>query len=158
MIIGNKETIAFELFDYSDGLLNMKFHLGNKLISDEPVYVPTYNTSLQKILEQLNAETIKNDRLRGLTPIELVKTLESERDSNESQFFKHLLQIDETIDQYSIYFIIKEEQTQFCWYCWDEDNCNSEHEPNMVYFVTIRTSELISTLKQIVSKLRKEAQ
>jgi hypothetical protein len=156
MIIGNRETISFELSDFTGGLLNINFYLGNRLISDEPIYVPTYCASLEQLLEQLNSGTLKNEHLYGLTPTELVTTLESERNSNESQFFRHLLQIVETIDQYSIYVLETNGTTSFNWYCWDEHNCNSEHQLKEIYSTELPTSDLISTLERLTSELKKE--
>ncbi len=156
MIIGNRETISFELSDFTGGLLNINFYLGNRLISDEPIYAPTYRASLEQLLEQLSSGTLKNEHLYGLTPTELVKILESERNSNESQFFRHLLQIDETIDQYSIYVLETNGTTLFSWYCWDEDNCNSEHQLNEIYSTELLTSELILTLERLTSELNRE--
>lgn len=157
MTIGNKNTLAFELLDYTGGLLNLNFYLGTKLISNEPVYTPTYRVSLEKILEQLNSGTLQNERLNGLTSIELVKTLESERFRSKSQFFRHLLQIDETIDQYVIFLRTQDRLTQFSWYCWDKNNCNPEHVLNEIYGATVPTSQLISTLEQLIVELRKGA-
>lgn len=151
MITGNKETISFELSDFTGGLLNLNFYLGNRLISDEPVYTPTY--SFENFTEQLRTGGLRNEHLNGLNPTEIVKKIEDERDSNEPQFFKHLLQIDETIDQYSIYVLETNGTTHFSW---DEHNCNSEHQLNEIYSTELPTSELISTLERLTSELEKE--
>ena len=154
MIIGNRETICFEISNFTDGLLNINFYLGNKLISNEPVCTPTY--SFKKTLEQLRNGGFRNELLNGLTTEELVKKIEAERDSNESHFFKHLLQLDETIDQYSIYVLETNGTTHFSWYCWDEHNCNSEHELNEIYSTELPTSELTATLELLTSELKKQ--
>ena len=155
MIIGNRKTISFELLDFTGALLNINFYLGNRLISDQPVYIPTY--SFEKSVEQLRTGGLRNEHLNGLTPTEIVKKIEDERDSNEPQFFRHLLQIDETIDQYSIYLLETNGATRFSWYCWDEHNCNSEHQLNEIYSTELSTSELITTLEQLNSELKKVA-
>jgi hypothetical protein len=157
MTIGNRESISFELSNYTDNLLNLNFFLGNKLISNEPVYIPTYSHSFENNLDHLRTGVLKNEQLNGLTPTEIVKKIEDERDSNELQFFNHLLQIDETKDRYSIYVLETNDTTSFHWYCWDEHNCNKEHQLNEIYSTELLTSELTSTLERLISELKKAA-
>ncbi|MEP4531491.1 MAG: hypothetical protein ABJ004_00285 [Cyclobacteriaceae bacterium] len=156
MTIGNRETICFELSNFTGGLLNLNFYLGNKLVTDEPVYAPTYSYSFQRNLERLRIGEFKNDRLNGLTPIQLVRTIETERDSNEPQFFKHLLQIDETIDQFQIYVLETNGLTSFAWYNSNERAFNSEQILNKIYSTELSTSELTSTLERLTFELEKE--
>lgn len=86
----------------------------------------------------------------------MYKTLLKERDSDEPQFFRHLFQLDETIDQYTIFGFQANEMTRFVWTCWDENNCNSEHELNEVYSVELPTKELISTVDELTERLNKQ--
>ncbi|MEQ9102310.1 MAG: hypothetical protein RIF36_24955 [Imperialibacter sp.] len=156
MIIGNRETISFELSGFTGGLLNVNFYLGNRLVTDEPAHAPTYSYSFQKNLARLRIGDFKNQRLNGLTPIQLVRTIETERNSNEPQFFKHLLQIDETIDQFQIYLLETNGLTSFTWYNSNERAFNSEEDYNKIYSTELSTSELTSTLERLNSELEKE--
>ncbi len=154
MTIGKRESISFEFSINSDCLLNIKFHIGNKLVSNESIYTPTYANAFDKILEQLRTGKFKNENFHALSPTEIIKKIEEERDSNEQQFFKHRLQIDESTDQYSIYILEDCETTTFSWYCWDKNNCNSDHQINEIYTMEIPSSELISILELLIFELK----
>jgi hypothetical protein len=93
--------------------------------------------------------------LDELTPEQRFEKLSNEQDSAESQFFKHLFKLDETIDQYNILVFQSNESTDFIWTYWNEDNCNSEHELNQIYSVCIPTVELISWLYKLTDQLKK---
>ena len=153
MVIGKKETIYFVLMDDPGELINIDFYLGQKLISSEPIYTPTYRASMLELIDRIKANDFRNEELFKLSPAETIKVLESERDSNQQQYFKHLLQIDESIDQYYIYAFQNSDEIQLIWNCWDKHNCNSQHQLNKVYSVTMYTSELLSSLSKLCQKL-----
>jgi hypothetical protein len=152
MKIGNKNHISFELMGNNspNELFNLNFYLGSKLISNESVYMPTYILSFQNVLDDIAKEQFKNIKFTGLSPEQAFVKVLKERDSDEPQFFRHLLQLDETIDQYTIFIFQMNEMIRFVWTCWDKNNCNPEHELNMVYAIQFPTEELIlavNTLK-----------
>ncbi|WP_158856385.1 hypothetical protein [Lunatibacter salilacus] len=155
MIIGTRKTVAFELRSIEGGLQNLNFHLGNKLISDEPIYCPTYIASVDQFIARLKIGYYKNENLKSLSPYVIIKNLEAERNSDEPLFFRHLLKLDESIDQYLIYVFERSMLVEIFWYCWDEQRFNSEHELNEVYSITIPTSQLISILVILTSELKK---
>ena len=121
MKIGNKNHISFKLSENnsSDQLSNLSFYLGGKLISNELIYIPTYISLLEIFVDDIENERLKNIKFEDLTSKQVFKTLFEEKDSNEPQFFKHLLRIDETIDQYNIFVFQTNETTRFVWACLD---------------------------------------
>ncbi len=159
MKIGNKNNIAFEIIDenLSKDLWNLNFYLGGKLISNEAVYVPTYHTMFEKFSNQLSKKQFENSKFDRSTLKQQFNTLIKKRDSNENQFFKHLLQIDETIDQYTIFAFQTEVETSLIWICWDEQNCNSDHMVNKIYSVSFLTEELISTINKLTEEMKKQS-
>lgn len=158
MKIGNRNLIAFEIIDenLSKDLWNLNFYLGGKLISNEAVYVPTYLPMFEEFSNQLSNKQFENLKLDHSSSNERFSTLMKERDSNENQFFKHLLQIDETIDQYTIFVFQTELETSLVWTCWDEQNCNSDHKVNEIYSVRFLTEEFISIINQLTEKIKKQ--
>ena len=157
MKIGNKNHIAFEIKDenLSEDLWDLNFYLGGKLISNEAVYIPTYLSILGKFSNQLLRKQFENLECESLSSNQRFNKLMKERDYNENQFFKHLLQIDETIDQYMIFVFQIGSETTFIWNCWDKHNCNSEHELKQIYSVKFLTEELLSTINQLIEKINK---
>jgi len=153
--IGNKNHVSFEFRENNSSkeLLNLHFYLGSKLISDESIYLPTYILSLQNLLDNLRKEQFENTKFEELPSEQCFKMLLKERDSDKPQFFKHLFQLDETIDQYTIFIFQRNETVRFVWICWDENNCNSDHELNMIYTVQFQIKELISTVNKLMKKL-----
>jgi hypothetical protein len=157
MTIGQKKQIAFEL-DFSDRfqeLRNLKFYLGNRLISNESIYVPTYLESFERFTELLINGQFQKGKMKGLTAGQSFERVVNERDSDESQYFNHLLQVDETIDQYIIFVFQSNNFTELVWTCWDEHNCNSDHVLNKVYSTSIKTIELITILNELTNELNK---
>lgn len=153
--IGNKNYISFEFAGNNspNELLDLNFYLGNKLISDEPIYQPTYILSLQNLLDSLTKKQFENLKFEKLSSEQSFVTLMKERDSDETQFFEHLFQLDETIDQYTIFIFQMNEIIRFVWTCWDENRCNSDHELNMIYTVQFQIEELISIVNEFLKKL-----
>lgn len=158
MKIGNRNHIAFEIIDenLSKDLWNLNFYLGGKLISNKAVYVPTYLSMFKEFLNQLSNKQFENLKFDSSSSNQCFNTLIRERGSNENQFSKHLLQIDETIDQYMIFIFQTKLETSFIWTCWDEQNCNSDHKTNEISSVRFLTEELISTVNQLTDKINKE--
>ncbi len=115
MKTGNKNHIAFEIKDenLSKDLWDLNFYLGGKLISNEAVYIPTYLPMFEKFSNQLSRKQSENLKFESLSSNQRFNTLMKERDSNENQFFKHLLQIDETIDQYIVFVFQIGSETTF---------------------------------------------
>lgn len=152
---GNKKHIAFELDKHhsSKEMFNLTFYLGGKLISNEVIYAPTYISCLQKLIINFKNNFFYNKKFQGLSYEQIHKTLFEERNSNETQFFKHLLQLDETIDQYNMFIIQNNELVKFIWTCWDKSNCNLDHELNKIYFVEFQIKELLSTLKKLIGEI-----
>ena len=153
MIIGNRSHISFELID-SDVLqayVRLDFYLGNKLITNELVYVPTYIASFERFIELLNSGQFEELTLVGLSLEKRFEKLVNERESNESQFFKYLFQIDETTDQYTVFVFSSNDLVHIVWACWDEHNCNEEHQLNKIYSVSFPMKELTLTLYKLIS-------
>lgn len=156
MKIGNTNHIAFEIIEdhVSEDLCNLNFYLGGKLISNEDVYIPTYLAMINEFSNQLSNKQFENVKLENSSSLERFNTLIKERDANENQFFKHLLKLDETIDQYTIFVFQNGLETSIVWTCWNEQNCNSDHQLNEIYSVRFLTHELISTINQLTEKIR----
>ena len=93
MKIGNKNHIAFEIKDenISKDFWDLNFHLGGKLISNEAVYIPTYLSMFEKFTNQLSRKQFENLKCESLILNQRFNTLMKGTDSNENQFFKHLL-------------------------------------------------------------------
>ena len=157
MKIGNKKSILFVLDNKIQKLQGLKFYLGGRLISDENIYIPTYISVFERFLKSIIAEQFQNVTMENLQPEERFKKLIKERDSNEDQFFKHLLHLDETIDQYSIFIFQSNNLTDFTWSCWDKNNCNSNHELNKVYSLSIPIEEVISTINKLILQLKENS-
>lgn len=158
MKIGNRNHIAFETTEenLSTDICNLNFYLGGKLISNEDVYVSTYLPRLNEFSNQLSNKQFENVKLEHSSSIERFNTLIKERNSNENQFFKHLLKLDETIDQYKIFVFQTGVETSLVWTCWDEQHCNSDHKLNEIYSVRFSTHELTSTIHQLTEKMGKQ--
>jgi len=157
MTIGDKKQILFELneLDSSNELRNLNFFLGGILISNESAYIPTYLASLERFIELLTKAHFANATMDELTAEQRSDKLINERESDEPQFFRHLFQLDETINQYTIFVFQSNQSTDFVWFCWDEHNCNSEHELNQIYSTRISTVELTSWLNKLATELKK---
>ena len=155
MVFGHKEKISFDV-----GLKNLPelsgliFYLGNKLISDESIYEPVFMHRWDEFLGNLEASKFQNELLNGLTDIELYNKLNIDRESNESQYFKHMLQIDETIDQYKMFVIQVEDSTKFIWTCWDKYHCNADHKLNEIYSADIDTHELTKVVGDMLAQMK----
>lgn len=154
MKIGNKESILFVLDKKQKNIRGLQFYLGDKLISDENIFIPTYIAVFERFLKSIIAEQFRNVSMEFLLPEQRFKKLNKERDSNEDQFFKHLLHLDETIDQYGIFIFQFNNLINFSWNCWDKHNCNSDHELNKIYTVSITSDELISTINELILELK----
>lgn len=158
MKIGNRNHIAFETTEenLSTDFCNLNFYLGGKLISNEDVYVSTYLPRLNEFSNQLSNKQFENVKLEHSSYLERFNTLIKERDANENQFFKHLLKLDETIDQYTIFVFQTGVETSLVWTCWDEQNCNSDHNLDEIYSVRFSTHELISRINELTEKMGKQ--
>lgn len=158
MKIGNKNHIAFEFKNnkQSKGLCSINFYLGGKLISDEDVFISSYLMAIEGFLNQVSKGKFENSKFITSYPVNCFNTLTKEKGSNESQYFNHLLQIDETIDQYMIFVLQKGENTVFTWKCWDKNNCNIEHKINQIYSIQFSNNELEITLNALVQKLKEQ--
>jgi len=157
MTIGNKKHISFEL-DVSDKLQelsNLYFYLGNRLISNESVYTTTYIASFENFIKLLEKEQFQNGQMENLNTEQRFKKLVQERDSDEFQYLKHQFLLDESIDQYTIFVFQSKESTDIVWSCWDEYNCNSEHELKQIYSASIPTEELSVTVNKLTEELKK---
>ena len=157
MTIGHRNQIAFELdsLDKFQELRNLNFYLGNRLVSNESIYVPTYVASFERFIELLINGQFQKVRMKDLTIEQSFERIVNERNSDESQFFNHLFQVDETINQYTIFVFQSDTLTEFFWTCWDEHNCNSEHKLNEIYSTSINTTELTSILNELTNELKK---
>lgn len=158
MKIGTKNHIGFEITNenLSTNLWSLNFYLGGKLISNEAVYIPTYLQMFEELSHQLINRRFEKLKFERFSPNQMYNTLIKERDSNETQFFNHLPQIDETIDQYTIFVFQNKSETTFAWNCWDQHNCNSQHRINEVYSVQILTEEVVSTVNQLTEKITRQ--
>ncbi len=158
MQVGDKNHISFELTgdNPTQELLNLNFYLGNKLISNEPVYVPSYTLSLQNLIDDIKRDGFTNKKFKGISVEEDFKILLKERDSDEAQFFKHLFRLDETIDQYTIFVFQTSELIRFVWTCNVEHRCNHDHELHKIYSVQFLAKELISTVNVLIDSLNIE--
>ncbi len=152
MIIGNKNHFSFELEEMSqpNELLDFSFYLGNKLISNEPVYVQSYLASIQDFIDNVHKEYFKSS-----SPEINYTSLFKKWNLQENEYSKHLFYLDETIDQYSIFIFQTNEVIRFVWICWDENNCNLDHELNKIYTVHFSIQELITTVNKLIDKLQK---
>jgi hypothetical protein len=159
MKIGDKKHIAFEIIDKNPtgDLWHINFYLGGKLISNEAVYIPTYILELERLSNQLLERKFENLKFDGISHANCFNTLIKERDHKEDQFFNHLLQIDETIDQYIIFLFQNTLETAFVWSCWNKFNCNSEHSVNEIYYVQFLTEELVSMINQLINRIKQFA-
>lgn len=157
-IIGNKKTISFELTESNSPVevLNLNFYLGNKLISNESIYLLTYISSVQNLLDDIIKKRFENVEFDNLSSKQRFRVLFKERDSNEQQFFKHLFQFDETIDQYTIFGFQTNDMVRFVWTCWDKNNCNAEHELHEINSIEFHIKELILTLNTLIEILNKQ--
>lgn len=158
MKVGDKNHISFEFPGDSptQQLLDLNFYLGNKLISNEPAYVPSYILSLQNLIDDINRDGFTNKKFKGISIEEDFKILLKERNSDEAQFFKHLFRLDETIDQYTIFVFQTSELIRFVWTCNFEHRCNHDHELHKIYSVQFPTKELISTVNMLLDSLHTE--
>jgi|GEM_PF-2046239 len=155
MEIGKKDGIWFQLdeFDPKGNLLNLSFHLGNKLISDEPVYTLTYLPSVKKVIQKLNSNGFVNGELDFNQPAQLFTIINQGTELSELKYPNHLLLIDETIDCYSIFILEKNDEVKIVWRCWDKNNCNIDHTLNEKYSVKLSKDELTSTLQKLLVAL-----
>jgi hypothetical protein len=148
MKFGDRNHISFELTEGNkpNEMMNVHFYLGGKLISNETVYLPTYISSFQNLLKRLSEGHFNNSAFTDLPPEQIFARLINERESNEKDYFTHLFQLDETIDEYVIFAFQKGDRIQLIWSCWDKERCNSDHELNNVYEIQFATYELIETV------------
>ena len=151
--IGKKSHILFQLIenDRSKDILSLNLYLGNRLISKEPIFIPTYVFAFQNLVDNVKEERFKNIKFEELSSEQVFKVLSEERNSDEPQFFRHLLQLDETIDQYTIFTFQKNKLIKFVWVCRDENN--SEHQLNKIYSVQFQANELVSTVISLIEYL-----
>lgn len=158
MKIGNRNHIAFETTEenLSTDICNLNFYMGGKLISNENVYIPTYLSMFKEFSNQLSNKQFENVKLEDSSSHERFNTLIKERDANENQFFKHLLKLDETIDQYTIFVFQTGLETSLVWTCWDKQNCNSDHNLDEIYSVRFSTHELISRINELTETIEKQ--
>ncbi|MCE7993617.1 MAG: hypothetical protein HEP71_16655 [Roseivirga sp.] len=156
MIIGNKQYISFEFKKTSSPqeISTINFHLGGKLISGESTYLPTYVVQIENFNQSVVDGRFSNPKLTKLTLEECFNKLVRERNSDEDQYFDHLLLLDETIDKYYIFAFQSNKSISFAWSCWDEHNCNDHHQLNQIYSVQIPTAELNSVLTQLCKELK----
>lgn len=158
MKVGDRNHISFESKgnNLQQSLTNLNFYLGNKMISNESVYLPTYILSFQNLIYDIKKERFKNIKFERISVEKGFKILLKERNSDETQFFKHLFQLDETIDQYTIFVFQIDELIRFVWNCNVEHNCNSDHELHKIYSVEFLARELISTVNLLIDSLNIE--
>ena len=158
MIIRYRKQIAFGLnsSEKFQELRKLNFYLGNRLVSNESIYVPSYVAALERFNELLINGQFQKFRTKNLTIEQSFERIINERNSDETQFFNHLFQLDETIDQYTIFVFQSGTLTEFVWTCWDDHNCNSEHKLNEIYSTRINTTELTSILKQMTNQLKND--
>jgi len=154
MTFGDKDNIFFEFKpNGSSGLQNMKFIMNNLLISREPIYTPSYEAALQRFIDKLhiNKGRLWNPKFNSLTDEELFEHLADNSLEDDTQYLRHSWTIDETLDQYSI--MVFEQGTKYLilWKCWDVNNCNSDHELNRVYRVSIDQGLLIKIVDELIS-------
>lgn len=143
MTIGNKELIAFDLSQSaSNGLTNLRFFIGTRLLSDEPVFFPTYKAQIELLLRNLTERKYEIDN--NVDPFEAL--------SGDRVDHKHLVTLDETIDQYSIHLFTTKEEATFIWECWDSKNCNTDHKLNQHYSITMKFDFLKETLEILKNK------
>ncbi|GAB3650690.1 hypothetical protein GCM10028791_18310 [Echinicola sediminis] len=158
MKIGDRHHIQFELVLTKDKPTNklskINFYLGKKLISNEAVYVPTYILRFQNLLNKLNSEQFKDIKFDKLSHEQAYGLLMKERECEEPRFFRHLFQLDETIDQYTIFIFQTDLLIRFVWSCWDRDNCNADHELDVVNAVQFPIEKVILTVKKLIVELK----
>ncbi|WP_196889468.1 hypothetical protein [Aureivirga sp. CE67] len=149
----NKEKVQFHLKKNHPDLKEIEFYLGEKLISNKPVYVPAYISTLDKFLKSLNSKNYSNSEFKNLTYQEKYLKLIKEINKNQKQYFKHLFQLDETIDPYFIFVFQNENVTEFIWSCWDENNCNQHHKIDEIYSCEIPTKKLTCIIENFLRSL-----
>ncbi|MEH0153837.1 hypothetical protein V6R21_06795 [Limibacter armeniacum] len=156
MTIGQQQDISFEIIGKPQKTcLTIRLYLGNKLISDEPVYLPTYIYALEKMMDKLYQHDFKNPSFQGISPTQVFQKLLLERvNDNDTNYFKHLWCIDETIDQYIIFAIDQGDSTLLVWHCWDKSNCNADHQPKEVYHIDIPKNTLVTTLQSAIETFK----
>lgn len=177
-LIGNKSKFAFDITDCNtngidkDKYRHISIWINNlKLIdSEEIVYLPSFQTSVSLILDRIINESNKfyNSMFENKTDIDIFNLLldsksyiDNLEDWNpetknpiiggfdDEEYFKHLILIDETIDQYQIFLIKEKDGFKFIWKCWDKDNC-TDRELNEINSGKIEEDELIDILKNFI--------
>lgn len=156
MTIGDRDELAFERDKAADSgeLLALRLYISGKLISDESVYAPTYRFGIDRLAERLRTGFYGLTPLAHLTPVEFFSTLRDSTNSNSAHYHDHLLSLDETIDRYTILIRQLGDQTEIIWSCWDEHNCNANHEVNVIYSTSIATATLLETLSKVIASLQ----
>lgn len=135
------------------GLANLQLYFNGKLISNEPVYVPSYIHSLSIRASQVSTNHFElHDDLNLLNSDETLfkYLLEVSQFGNRSFSFS----LDETIDQYLIFIAQKGETIRLVWKCWDEVNINEDHQLDKVYGTTISKNDFNNVVKDAITKLK----
>ena len=128
----------------------MHFYLGERLMADEPIYVPTYLHAYQNLLRQLQQGFFEFDQFE--TPEQAYKTLLTERATDERPFFRYLFKVDETLDSYMIFLFQKMEECCFVWTCWDAQRCNADHQWNVIYTIQLPQDALMTIIRTLLDQ------
>lgn len=153
MKIGKSKHIFYNL-DFSNPEKNIRFYLNNQLISNEWVYIPTYIKLLEDFIENIKNNLFNSFDMEQLPAEHRLEKIIKEKESNEKQYFNHLFQLDETIDQYNMFIFQSMNIIDLNWKCWDKNNCNSDHKLNQVYNVLIHKDEVINECNELIFKLK----
>lgn len=153
MVIGNKKSVGFKIIK-NNPEENIHLYIDSKLISNEWAYLPTYNGLLEDFVLKIKSNHYKNKALKDLSNEESLLKINSERNSNEHQYFQQLLTLDETIDQYQIFMVESEVYINITWKCWSDSNCNKDHKLNEIYSTTINKNELVKTLELTIKEIK----
>lgn len=132
-------------------------------------YLGTFNAGIEVIKQQVSDSILWNERFEGKDDYQIYDVLVSSKEYiselrnwipgtenkiiggvDDNEYFKHLIRIDETIDQYFIFVVSKDDKVKFIWTCWDEHNCPKD-ELRKIHSVTISKYELNKTIDEYLT-------
>lgn len=177
-LIGTKNTFGFEIKPHSDKRFDkdnycyITIWINNcQLINpDEIIYLPTFKAAVSRLISKLKDRSIsfENTRFTDKKDNEIFQLLIDSKtfvDNNpewklntenpiiggldDRVYFKHLITIDESIDQYLIFMIESKNKIRFIWKCQDPINCE-ESELDKINSGDIDKIELIETLDRFI--------
>ena len=177
-LIGKKNEFAIEI---NSNPVEADINVGKRRIwlNEKPIikkeeisYLPTFNFGLEKIKNKVNELILWNSRFEGKTDLEMFKLIRKSKTyidslegskfkvknivlggSDDDEYFKHLINIDETTDQYLIFITVNKGIVKFLWKCSDVHNCQSE-EFNKFETATVPLIELNKTINEYLDEYK----